>query len=562
MARTPLLPKSAIAGQPGIPSAGAGLIVRTDDGCLVVLPVVSPSVQSNPSMIEVTHDGGRSWTAATGICIDENSRPVRNFVQRLPATSDSGGAVCSCREGGAAAACSCNIARMFAGRRTQGTDRRRRGIARGAGEPSGAARAVGAARSFGAAPALSTGRALVTILPALCLLAASATLVTRAGSRPAWAGGVGADQARVASLRQQIAAQGSLLQTLVSRYDQAQSHERQLEAQIARTKSQLAADRVAQSKAEVDLRRLAVDWYISGSETSSFLQMFEGSSITSSMAGQEYSQVANAGLQDAIDSVKNDEHHSRSAEVLLGSEVGQTRTLLKQLAASRSQAQAALAKDDALLASAKGNLQTLLAAVDAQRAAAERAQEEAMAQQAAAAAAAAQNPVTPGPTASPGSYTNPLQMVSYLSLSRIDQGVDYCGSGPILALGDGVVLSTYNSGWPGGTFITYRLTDGPAAGLVVYAAEDIYPSVSTGQTVTTGSAIGTMYEGSSCIETGWADPSGDGVTMAYDYGQYSGGNTTAFGANFSQLLGLLGAPQGIMQNNPPTGSLPPNWPQW
>ena len=53
-----------------------------------------------------------------------------------------------------------------------------------------------------------------------------------------------------------------------------------------------------------------------------------------------------------------------------------------------------------------------------------------------------------------------------------------------------------------------------------------------------------------------------GYTMAHDYGQFSGSNSTAFGDNFSQLLQLLGAPGGVLQNSPPTGSLPPSWPRW
>jgi hypothetical protein len=125
-----------------------------------------------------------------------------------------------------------------------------------------------------------------------------------------------------------------------------------------------------------------------------------------------------------------------------------------------------------------------------------------------------------------------------------------------------VVLSTVNGGWPGGTFIAYRLTDGPANGLVVYAAEDIDPLVAVGQSVAAATVLGTMYEGPDGIETGWADPSGDGLTMAADAGQFSGSNSTAFGANFSELLTAVGAPPGILQNNPPTGTLPADWPTW
>ncbi|MDA8291186.1 MAG: hypothetical protein M0Z33_05830 [Actinomycetota bacterium] len=139
-------------------------------------------------------------------------------------------------------------------------------------------------------------------------------------------------------------------------------------------------------------------------------------------------------------------------------------------------------------------------------------------------------------------------------------GVDYSGVGPIYAVGDGVVLSTYNGGWPGGTFITYRLTDGPAAGLIMYAAEDITPTVQPGQTVTASTVIGQLYEGPDGIETGWAAGT-DGVTMAAAYGQFAGWNTTAFGMNYSQMLTSLGAPGGIPQGGT-SGALPASWPQW
>jgi hypothetical protein len=123
------------------------------------------------------------------------------------------------------------------------------------------------------------------------------------------------------------------------------------------------------------------------------------------------------------------------------------------------------------------------------------------------------------------------------------------------------VLSVVNGGWPGGTFICYRLTDGPASGLVVYVAEDLNPSVQIGQNVTANTVLGSMYGGTYGIETGWAQPAADGDTMAAVYGQYYGSNTTAFGNNFSQLLTSLGAPGGVLQN-PPSGYLPSGWPSW
>ena len=96
----------------------------------------------------------------------------------------------------------------------------------------------------------------------------------------------------------------------------------------------------------------------------------------------------------------------------------------------------------------------------------------------------------------------------------------------------------------------------------MYAAEDIDPDVAVGQSVTAATVLGTMYEGPDGIETGWADPSGDGVSMAHDFGQFTGRELHRLRSQFSQLLVSLGAPAGVAQNFPPTGGLPPSWPTW
>ncbi|MHB8296574.1 MAG: hypothetical protein ACYDH5_18570, partial [Acidimicrobiales bacterium] len=234
--------------------------------------------------------------------------------------------------------------------------------------------------------------------------------------------------------------------------------------------------------------------------------------------------------------------------------------LARAQAARQMQAQALAAAYAAQQAAAQ---QAAQAQQLAAQQAAQAQQQAAQAQQAAPAQQAAQPlPQQAAPPAGVGGYANPLRAISNLSPERIDQGVDYAGFGPIYAIGNGVVLSTVNSGWPGGTFIAYRLTSGPAAGLVAYAAEDIYPQVQVGQTVTSSTALGTMYGGPDGIETGWATSSGSGQAMASSYGQFSGSNTTAFGYNFSMLLQALGAPGGVVQNSPPTGSLPGGWPTW
>jgi hypothetical protein len=161
-------------------------------------------------------------------------------------------------------------------------------------------------------------------------------------------------------------------------------------------------------------------------------------------------------------------------------------------------------------------------------------------------------------------YLNPLRNVSDLVLERIDQGVDFNGSGPVYALGDGVVLaaSADYPGWEGG-WITYKLTDGPAAGLVVYFAEDVTPTVQPGQQVTASTVIGNMYEGGGGIETGWAQPSGlnaeSQLTVAGGIGG-AGPFPTAVGFNFDLLLESLGVPAAPNATEPASGLLPANYP--
>jgi hypothetical protein len=158
-------------------------------------------------------------------------------------------------------------------------------------------------------------------------------------------------------------------------------------------------------------------------------------------------------------------------------------------------------------------------------------------------------------------YANPLRSVRGLTPERVDAGVDYGGTGPVYAIGNGVVLNVYSGGWPNGVFIAYQLTDGPAKGLVVFTAEDLNPQVSVGASVTANTVIGQMFGGPHGIEIGWADGSQIPNAMARSYGQYHGGNSSAFGDNFSRFLQALGAPGGILKNEP-TGTLPAGWPRW
>jgi hypothetical protein len=162
-------------------------------------------------------------------------------------------------------------------------------------------------------------------------------------------------------------------------------------------------------------------------------------------------------------------------------------------------------------------------------------------------------------------YLNPLRNVDGLVPERIDQGVDFAGSGPVYALGDAVITNAeaYNAGWGGG-WITYQLTNGPAAGLMVYVAEDVTPSVQVGEQVTAYTVIGDMYNGGEGIETGWAQPSGANAESQLPVaGSIAGLGPfpTSVGLNFEELLLWLGAPAAPNRYQTPSGLLPSNYPQ-
>ena len=385
----------------------------------------------------------------------------------------------------------------------------------------------------------------------------TATLCTGLVSVPAARGSVASDQADIVVIQHRIAAQGERVRSLVVREDATQSQVDSFKVQIVADEQRVAADQRHEAAARVTLRQLAVSAYMSdgGVSAPAFDLLGDSQSLTSSFelhayAGSVGDQIANAlaALRAARQATEHDAHNLGAAEDTASH-------TLARLHTEQGAVTAAIATEQRILTAVKQDLRKQL---QAERTTAQLAIELALAKY----PWPKGGPLPPIPPPTPGSYANPLRAIRQLTPERIDMGVDYSGYGPIYAIGDGIVLTTTVPGWPGGTMIVYQLTDGPANGLVVYAAEDIAPGVQVGDTVTANTVLGLMYLGPDGIETGWGDPAVIGNTLAGDVHQFSGANTTAFGANFSELLHGLGAPPGIPQNQPPTGTLPRNWPQW
>ena len=154
----------------------------------------------------------------------------------------------------------------------------------------------------------------------------------------------------------------------------------------------------------------------------------------------------------------------------------------------------------------------------------------------------------------PQGYANPLAG-AVVKPERIDQGVDYAGSGTLAAIGTGRVthVATSGSGWPG-AFIEYQLLDGADAGCYVYYAEGVIPAdgLHVGQTVSAGQPLATIIPRyPNGIELGWGAGT---ATKAYAKvaGQWNATDdqdnvASAAGRSFSALIAALGGPPGKVE---------------
>jgi murein DD-endopeptidase MepM/ murein hydrolase activator NlpD len=135
-----------------------------------------------------------------------------------------------------------------------------------------------------------------------------------------------------------------------------------------------------------------------------------------------------------------------------------------------------------------------------------------------------------------GSYLNPFAASTELVTGRIDQGVDFVGAGPIVAIGNAQVLATGAPGWPEEGGVLYQLLDGPLKGEVIFVYEGVDATVQPGEMVKAGQQIATFRPGGS-IEMGFADAAG----VPLSHAEYYEGKITESGLEMFSLLQALGA---------------------
>ena len=303
---------------------------------------------------------------------------------------------------------------------------------------------------------------------------------------------VASDQATIAQLEQQIAADGARAQSLVSRFNEVQARvEPARRADRGRRERRLAAAQRDEATAHQHMRRVAIKAYTTGSAGRAPPRCRCSAVRPTSTARSSRATTSGPWATSGTPRSRRcdlDQARTRDAESGLRSDQSSANKTLRELTSAHDAATAAIAAGEAKLDACERR----------PACAPGRRRQDACGRRTprpngllAAAASAPVLPATPvstvpvpdpttvPPSTSParpshlppstpppsgsGGYANPLRAVQILTPERIDQGVDYAGFGPLYAIGDGVVLNTVGSGWPGGTFIAYQLTDGPGA---------------------------------------------------------------------------------------------------
>lgn len=169
-------------------------------------------------------------------------------------------------------------------------------------------------------------------------------------------------------------------------------------------------------------------------------------------------------------------------------------------------------------------------------------------------------PVTSGGADEVAGYYNPLEHAN-VTPERIDQGVDYAGTGYLTAIADGIVRASVanGSGWEGEGFIMYEITQpGFLYGAYVYYAEGVDTVVSVDENVRGGARLCNLRQPMPHgIEIGFGAGYGEDSYYRYHDGAYHDGDATRPGIAMSNLIQSLGGPPGKIE-----GAVVGNFPEY
>jgi cell wall-associated NlpC family hydrolase len=187
------------------------------------------------------------------------------------------------------------------------------------------------------------------------------------------ASSISSDRQQISAIEAQIGRDGAYIEYLSNRYDQAQGRYEAVQGALAQAQAQLAAERDAEAQSRGRLRQAAIDAYMGGALPSALDGILQQSTISGLLTRTEFLDLTANNLEDAIQAYQRSERAVTAQEVVLRQEEATAAATLASLRQDEQAAQAAVQREQALLAQVKGNLQQALAAAYQQELAAQRA---------------------------------------------------------------------------------------------------------------------------------------------------------------------------------------------
>jgi cell wall-associated NlpC family hydrolase len=179
-------------------------------------------------------------------------------------------------------------------------------------------------------------------------------------TRPASADSLSGAQAEAAQINAQLQTDAQKVDELSQSYDAALQSVHQIDASLSRTKAAIGRDARLVSLDRRNLRRDAVDAYMSGSDTGALQSMFGGTG-QQTVVTDEYRSVASENISAAVDTLDAAENRLSTEQSKLQSTQAQADAALAQVSTSRQAAAATVAAQEATLSEVTGRIATLVA---------------------------------------------------------------------------------------------------------------------------------------------------------------------------------------------------------
>lgn len=179
-------------------------------------------------------------------------------------------------------------------------------------------------------------------------------------------------QAEAAQITAQLQADSARVDAISQQYEEAQQKVQALDDQIDQIRASIAADQSQVQSDQGNLRRAALNSYMSAGNNTGLEQLF-GAGGQSAAVANTYRTVASGNISTDIDSLDVAQKNLATQQAQLQVAQGQAQSALNAVAAEQQAAEAAVAQQEATLSQVKGQIASLVAQQQAAQAAAQHA---------------------------------------------------------------------------------------------------------------------------------------------------------------------------------------------